>query len=49
MNTASDKWWTPSSICIMEIPEGEEWLKWAERIFEEMVAENILNLKNTNL
>lgn len=33
----------------MESPEREERHKWAERIFEAMVAENIPNLKNTLL
>ena len=36
------------SIYIVEAPEGER-NKWAERIFEEMMAENFPNLKNTNL
>ena len=34
-------------MCILEIPEGEEKEKWIENIFEEIMAENFPNLKET--
>lgn len=30
----------------MKFPEG---LRWGERIYEEVMAENFLNLRNTNI
>ena len=32
-------------IHIIGIPEGEEWVKQAENLFEEIIAENISNLR----
>ena len=40
------KW---ANLHIIEIPEGEEKEKGIENIFEEIMAENFPNLKNTNI
>ena len=34
----------PTNICIIGVPEGEEKKKRPEKIFEEIIAENFLNL-----
>ena len=38
-----------ANICIIGIPEGEEKEKGIENIFEEIMAENFPNLKDTNI
>ena len=40
------KW---ANLCIIEIPEGEEKEKGIENICEEIMAENIPNLKDTDI
>ena len=38
-----------TTVCIMEIPEGEEREKEAEKNFEEKIAENFSNLIKTQI
>ena len=38
-----------ANLCIIGIPEGEEEEKGIENIFEEIMAENIPNLKHTDI
>ena len=38
-----------ASLCIIGIPEGEEKEKGIENIFEEIMAENFPNLKETDI
>lgn len=33
-----------TNICIIMVPEREEWGKGPEKIFEEMIAKNLLNM-----
>ena len=40
------KW---ANLCIIGIPEGEEKQKGIENIFEEIMSENIPNLKDTDI
>ena len=40
------KW---ANLCIIGIPEGEEKEKGVENIFEEIMAENVLNLEETGI
>ena len=40
-------WW--ANLCIIGIPEGEEKEKGIENIFQEMMAENFPNLKETDI
>ena len=40
------KW---ANLCIIGIPEGEEKDKGIENIFEEITAENFINLKHTDI
>ena len=40
------KW---ANLCIIGIPEGEEKEKGIENIFEEIMAENFSNLKDTDI
>ena len=38
-----------ANLCIIGIPEGEEKEKGIENIFEEIIAENFPNLKDTDI
>ena len=38
-----------ASLCVIGIPEGEEKEKETENIFEEVMAENFPNLKETDI
>ena len=38
-----------ANLCIIEVPEGEEKEKVTENIFEEIMAENVPNLKETDI
>ena len=38
-----------ANLCIIEIPKGEEKEKGIENIFEEIMSENIPNLKETDI